>query len=631
MPRYLILAQSEATANALSLWVKLLAGECHSDCEQQTIIWEEQSVGLEEKFVLAYQTLTHRLEMAAADFAGSIPINEIIVLVDTVQLSSLNPLTSADSWDSMIAMLILTFPEIKWIFAVVSETDALPRQDHSLRSLLFKPISNPLFDATGLRDFIRRVVNIKLLAKKNAHIPVRPEKAAAIDEETSYALFHAYTTYRFGYRAEVVCSWSLMNYLFGKPAEDRLRDDKKRGHGFHLLLEDVNLNFPDKPGSTHLSTFAQRTKNGKPGRATHCPLLKDNPTQENSKLRIIVTSGHSGADADKMKANRAFVEAYKGKGGVGFVPKPVGGMFDLWNKAKLFTRLNPRRDPTEAGRYRGQAPGFFWPPLPTDAAAEAGGHSAPGKLMLIAQHLVRRADALRDTANTVDECIRGAVLATDALELLRYQTPTLALQALCLKHEFEVKAEVAFLGVGYHFDLKRRLDELERDVKAASRYFQKRRRRAAELDTLVSIGNRLMLAFREAGQFDEEQSCLARIRYWHRCLRFHQTKNPLEHLANLFMAYAEFLLAKPTRFLAALFVWYVVLVGLWLMFDLPRDKDGASQFIAAASAAWNTFAAANPGQATGPEEYALNVIGSAAGLFHLGVFISYLYSVVTRK
>ncbi|OQX18214.1 MAG: hypothetical protein BWK76_08180 [Desulfobulbaceae bacterium A2] len=630
MSQFFILAQTKTTARALAAWLELLGEPPVRDLDKdnRVVIQKEKMEGGKERAILAYESLVRQIEIRTADQHGEIPLNEVVILVDRVKPIALNPLVDGSGWDALLGMLILTFPEIYWVFGVISDTSKNNLSTyHTLSSLLARPRRDQLFDATGLRSYIRARSNV---VSPDTNLPIRHRAAAAIDEEANYALFHAYAAYRFGYRADAVRSWALMDYLFGKAP-----DNEGKPHDFDLLFEDVNLNFPDKPGRVHLSSFAKIQHNdGETGRAEHCPMLIDNPAKENSKYRVIVTSGHSGADADKMRSNRSFIESYKGKGRCGFVLKPVGGMFDLWNKAKLFARLDPKYDPTEAGRYRGQAPFFFWPPPPTDAEVEAGGHSAPGKLMLIAQHLVRRADALRDTANTVDECIRGAILATDALELLCYQTPTLALQALCLKHEFEVKAEVAFLGVGYHFDLKRRLDEMERDVKSASHYFHKRRCRAAELDTLVSIGNRLMLAFREAGQFDEEQYCLARIRTWHRLLRFRQTRNPIEQLANAIMAYAEFLLAKPSRYIVALCIWYVALVGLWWVLvpvENVNSDSSPDEILSAASAAWNAFAVANPGEAKSWEAFALNVIGSTAGLFHLGVFISYLYSVVTRK
>lgn len=623
MPQYFILAQSETTARALGEWLELL-GEPpvkDPDKDSRVIVQKEQTVGSEERPILAYEALVRQIETRTAAQHGAIPLNEVVILVDSVKPASMNPLTDGDGggWYALLGMLILTFPEIHWVFGVIGNDTSIIdlRAYHTLSSLLAKPRRDPLFDATGLRNSVRVSINNAI---DDGNLPVRKHTAAAIDEEVSYALFHAYAAYRFGYRADAVRSWVLMGHLFSETAEK---------HEFDLLLEDVNLNFPDKPERTHLSTFAEykHDKDGQTGRAKHCPRLAQG---EPSRFRIIVTSGHSGADAEKMRKNREFVEADKGRERCGYVLKPVGGIFDLWTQAKLFKRL-PRRK--EAGHriQPGYAPGFYWPPPSTELAEESGGHSAPGKLMLIAQHLVRRADALRDFANTVDECIRGAVLATDALELLRYQTPTLALQALSLKHEFEVKAEVAFLGVGHHFDLTRRLDELECEVKTASRYFQKRRRRAAELDTLVSIGNRLMLVFREAGQFDEEQICLARVRAWHRKLKRIQERNPIDFVANGVMGYAEWLLASSTHFFSALVFWYIALVGLWWWGGF-QEKEG---LLDCALSAWKAFTVGessfDSAKVLLPEHFVLHIVASAAGLFHFGVFISYLYSNVTRK
>ena len=639
MVSYIILAQSETTAYALGAWLELL-GEppVNNSDDERLIIWQDCVAGGFEKSILYYESMTRRIEEWAPDKHGTLPLNEVVVLVDTVRPKHLNPLSVQNiyAWEILLAMLILTFPEIRWVFGIGAgiNSDEFDTEYHSLFSLFLKPRRDPLFDATGLRNSIRYKIAESLLTETEkinpaqkilmqTKLPIRTKKAAAIDEENNYAIFHAYTAYRFGYRSDAIRSWTLMEYLFGAMSGC---------HDFDLLLEDVNISFPDQPEYVHLSSFRQynHESHGETGRAKHCPLLGDDPSRENSKFRIIVSSGHSGTDAERMRDNIDFLMAYNPEGW-GFVTKPVGGMFDLWHKARLFSRLDPQKGSDTAGRYRGQAPGFNAPPEAEREAEDARKHSAPGKLMLIAENLVRRADALLNSSNTVEECIRGAVLATDALELLRYQTPTLALQALSLKHEFEVRAEVAFLGVGYHFELDKRLDELERDVKAASRYFQKERRRAAELDTLVSIGNRMMLVFRNAGQFDEEQKCLARIRFWHRKLQRSQVRNPLDFVAQWIMTYAEWLLASPRRFMLALIGWYLLFWGLW--YGLIPVKEG-DLFWQSASSAWNTFIAANPAspdEKTGSLVNILNVFASALGLFHLGVFISYIYSVVTRK
>ena len=592
--------------------------------DPRLIIVEPKKV-LNGEVVSAYEYVLHRIENYAQSNGSTIQINELNIIVNddiSVNPENLNAIEDEGGWGNLLAMLILANPEIQWYFRNIkldsySKEENYPLVVRKIDEDKLPPLRDPLLDPTVLRNFVR---------EKSGVLTLRNNRAAAIDEESNYALFHAYTAYRFGFLAEPVRSWSQMKHLFGEK-------DPSSPHGFQLLFEDVNLSFPDKHADIHLSTFECDYKdvNGKKqkGRASNCPKLIDNQKIENSDFRIIVTGGHSGADADTMKDNLKFIEGYKGREKSGYVLKPVGGMFDLWTQAKLFKRLPRRRDEDGHLLQQGHAPGFYWPPLPTDTADESGGHSAPGKLMLIAQHLVRRADALRDSANTVEKCIRGAVLATDALELLRYQTPTLALQALCLKHEFEVKAEVAFLGVGNNFDLKLRFEELENEVKSASRYFQKDHRVAAELDTLVSIGNRMMLVFRNAGQFDEELACLARIRRWQRKLRLKRAQNPLGYFAQMFMAYAEWLLESPSRFIYALTTWFVVLWGFWCC--AAFYGHGKIEAIASASSAWNSFVAANPGEAKQFPDLVLNMLASSAGVFHLGIFISYLYSAISRK
>lgn len=664
MSRFLILAQSELSAKALGKWLELLGESPLVKNDERVIIDKSCSEFQEWQSIERFSELLYALERNL----DKCSLGSLTVLVDSVKPELLNPLADG-GWNQRIAMLILSFPEVRWYFGVINEfprvaksSDALATtlnpwwnilrnswndvcNSHSLPHLLAFPPRLCLFDPTALRNFVRNVANGTLLTnlavksirqgsslidiseQLKSLLPRREKKAASIDEEANYAIFHAYTAYRFGYCTEAVLSWELMELLFGNRGNDPSSLSSILEHGFDLLLEDVNLNFPDKPGNVHLSKFDV-------GRAMHCPALDRN---EASRFRIIVTSGHSGADAKKMDANLSFVEGYK-RNGSGLVFKPVGGIFDLWEKANLFHWLCPKRDPEFTGRHSGQAFGFFWPTLPSQVAEEAGGHSAPGKLMLIAQHLVRRSDALRETADTVDECICGAVLATEALELLRYQTPTLALQALCLKHEYEVKAEVTFLGVGHHFDLRQRFNELEREVRAASRYFRRANRRSAELDILVSIGNRLMLVFREAGQFDEELACLVKIRSWHRQLRRNQSRKLLDLMTNRIMEYAEWLLVSPKVFIGMLGVWFL---GLWLLWYLcgllklwiPEVEPNQSvNFLwGSASAAWNSFAVSSPDWTDNPVELVLNIIGSAAGLFHLGVFISFLYSSVSRK
>ena len=94
-------------------------------------------------------------------------------------------------------------------------------------------------------------------------------------------------------------------------------------------------------------------------------------------------------------------------------------------------------------------------------------------------------------ACTVKDFIKGAVLATDAAELLGGRTPTLTLAAIALKHEYEARAECAFVGVGYHFDVDGRIAEIGTQLRAVCQWFSRKNRRFSALDATVVITNRL--------------------------------------------------------------------------------------------------------------------------------------------
>jgi hypothetical protein len=247
--------------------------------------------------------------------------------------------------------------------------------------------------------------------------------------------------------------------------------------------------------------------------------------------------------------------------------------------------------------------------------------------MLVASHLVRRADALRESANTVEECIRGAVLSTDALELLGYRTPTLALQALELKQWFETKAEVAFVGVGHHFQLKRRFREIERETRVAARFHHKGRRDASALDSAVTIANRLTLVFREAGQFDEEEECLRKLRWWNRKLSFRRARDKYHLWPGLaLLAYAEWMISSLGWLLLSVAAWMLLLALLWWAWTM----DGHS-WDAAVKGTLEAFIGSGIETDQGEGIVFLSSFSAMLGFFHLGVFVSYLYSAIARK
>ncbi|CAD6876620.1 hypothetical protein [Methylomonas fluvii] len=623
MSHYLILAQSEVTALALGGWLELLNEPELQPTDPKCIIWDREYYSGGEGAVLAYEYLASAIECVSGGNEGKIPLNEIVVLVDTVRPKALSAIAEGITWDNLIAMLILTFPEIHWVFGVIlGSLEDLNEQEehkakflvaeHSLPSLLSCPRRDAIFDSLELRQWVKDCT-VKFDKGNNLNLPNRMHKAAAIEDEKSFAYFHGYTSFRYGYRTDVVTSWTLMSKLFNDGQNDK-------GHGFELLLEDMSLNFPDKPLNKNILDF-DIDNDKKQGRAYHFLRLHSAcKIHENSKFRILITTGQDMPCHDTLKKNLIYLKEHKKEGCGRKVLKPSGGMMDLWQKAGLFRFLREKLN------RRGNAKGFFWPPrlLTPDAFAEGIGHGAPGKLMLIAETLLNRALETLPKANTVQDFIQGAVLATEAAELLSGMTPTMTLQALVLKHEFEARAECAFVGVGYHFDVKTRADEIENEVNAIAVRFAKNKRRESELHSLITIMNRLAQVFREAGRFEEEHECMVRMRRWHRHLVGLKVTNPFRLLTNGILWYAEFLLASFPLFMLVILLWLGASCMAWWFID--------GSWKAAISGVWSAFFSGT----AAPDKSSWSLIGItciivASGFFHLGVLVAYIYSLISRR
>lgn len=648
MPRYLILAQSKVTAAALDAWRSLLGGEARFGKEllPEAIVFDSPG-GIGEAGVFAYHTLVQRLEIAAGLGDGAQVPGEIVVLVDSIRPEGLSAVSEGGSWDHLLALLILTFPEVRWIFGVIQRgagdrcagEGGFPAEEHDLLSLLTRPRRHPLLDPTGLREWVRERTNEKLreLARQESgegkagedpeapQLPRRASLCASIDEEVEFACMHGYAAWRYGFRSELVTSWSLMEYLFGKEAK------KRGGHGYDLLLEDMRLQFPDKPGKdVHLS-YLERRRDGKneegAGRAGHCPLLDDD--HDTSRHRFLITTGQMGKDKDLLRANERYLaRKVFGRGAVLY--KPVGGILDLWERTNLIEDLEGEGRP-------GNAPGFIWPP----EFCEEGpfdGHGAPGKLALVATTLLRRASQLRTTATMVTDFLRGAVLATEATELLAGRTPNLTLSGLALKHEFEVRAECAFVGAGYHFSLGRRLKELEQEVQAVAKWCHKPSRKRIGWDAQTTVLGRLVLLYREFGQQEEENACLVALRRLNRKLRrpkgLNAFFNPFAWMVHGALAYGEWLLASFSHLVLMTLLWIVSLAA-------GASEIGVASYYDPIHATSQVFswtigggAQAFPHAAGLMRESMLMVlswVGVVIGVFHLGILISYLYSLIARK
>ena len=617
MKRFLILCQDHTLTAACKQW---LIESMHLD-EAQLALKSLGKAPDGNLVALFFEDLADWIESEISSSTGHSGTPNVVILTDlcgfgVVSPHDLNPLVSVGGWEKVLGLLILGFPEVNWVFingtpsylwdleyqgVVDSHFAICPKQLSDTLEKIGKSLSPPLFDGTGLRDILRK----SLKQKKLEFIPCRSDLAVAIDEEREYSWLNAYTAYRFGFRAQAISTYTDMETILGNSEHPNPT----------LVFEDYFLQF----GDHHPDGFSCLRK-----RDSNFKCLRS------SEYRILVTSGHHhGQNREVSEDNSRYLLNLRTEGKWNKeLYKPLGGIFNLWKDSGLQRKLR------NGGRF-GLARGYVWPPKKLDD--NKGGHSAPGRLLVIAERLIARAEHLLSySVNSVPQAVYGAVLATDALELLGGKTPTTSLQALALKHHFEVLAECQFVGMQEHMDVEGRINDITHEIDALCHWFgtKGRQKKVAGWNAELSILNTIITVFRDHNQFDEEQALLVRTRVLHRRLRFSKYPSiakPLE----IFPWYVEKLLTSFQLFITAIIFWILVLGSLYYLsinenyFTWHQGlADAFTSFIGLSPPSDNEFWEATKGWNA---SFWLVAVTMGLGFVHLGIFISYLYSIISRK
>lgn len=576
-----------------------------------------------------------------------------------ISMKSFDPMRpegGANPWASVVAALVLTFPEVHWAFLTSNPTvfDTLRPEIGGAKEFRAAHVIDaaqpdlgaigrlraagfvPLFDPTGLRDLIRRnILDGNQRADRDADlpdIPVRRQTAAAIDEEKDFAYLMAYVAYRFGYRVHSVTTHRMMDRLFGK---DRTSDVPAPAVAF----EDLRLDFADSPNHD-LSDLVN-------GRHKQYPWLTQKDT-----YRVFVTAGMT------RTSDRYYCEALEAKDLGVVLRKPLSGIFNVWEMARMYS---PRRN----GKTGGREKDYHWPPERA-TGTETYGHSAPGRLQEIVARLLARGQSLADTPGSVLGAVHGAVLGLDAQELLGGRTPMTTFAGLAVQHECEVQAECLFYGIEAEFDVGRRCAEVRTVAEAAGKSIEEKERAGAVRTTVAAIFSQLALLFRNANQFDEEFAIQGEARWvklwnprpWANYVGKHAGRSgaaswmlprahaawdlTIEAAAAFPKAYFALITTATWKFFAALMFWVLVFSLLfahagptdwpydywprWLLFSTATFFGLGTPDLKAIFGSDNTFAPANA-----------NLFACAVtcelvcGFFHLGILISLLYTRLTRR
>ncbi|MGH9242440.1 MAG: hypothetical protein ACRD3G_30695 [Vicinamibacterales bacterium] len=611
----------------------------------------------------AFRHVADRLEEHARHAGGESRLLGSVVVVETDddqaprqpsatevgdRLQPLNPMAvDRDPWTSAVSMLVLAFPEIHWVLYSVNRHaggfQPPHRRVHVLATCSSATVTSvasligaglyPLFDATALRDTLRREI---LNTTDNdgrricTWLPLRKQLAVSIDEEAPYAFLTAYAAYKFGYRAAPLLTHTAMKAVLGD-------DGRSLVDSPSVSFEDLYINTPDKPHDLHLAKLSQRDK--------HLPRLCEAAT------RIVVTGNHQRVEQDVADSNREHVaDLTKRHVHVEFVLKPLAGIYELWRQSKLRNRPGG-----------GMGPGFGWPPAGEAPDTPVGGHSAPGRLLCIADRLALRASAILHSARSVPEVVHGAVLALESVEYLGHRTPTASLEALSLQHRLEVMAECMFHGVQQNLDVRERMNDIARDVRSISEWVDGERQPAFIANARLALVNNLVKAYRESNRFDEEQKCLSGARdlnreiWWQR--RDEWTLLPLRGwLARGVRWYLDSRLRSIPSFVRALAFWvvlFIVAFGALCTTDIADTGGPATAVVAAATddtvmsvvrGVWERLLHGIRDTATAffgiqpPHEkdasswlLGITVAAMALGVVHLGIFISHVYSLIARR
>lgn len=520
----------------------------------------------------------------------------------------------------LFSWLLIQFPEVRWVFlpeVLIENNLKLQNYLHYLadrdnrgyvrNTLLingksldsFGNISN-LFDASGWRDSIKQLCDIR--SRRNS-------LALVIDEEESYSYFNAYIAYKLGYRVLPVIDMSTLIDL------NRIQGNEE----FIFSLEDIFLNFYDKEKFILSEDVAYLSDIRNRGENLHLSDLRNRDIAfsflKNIRKRIFITVAHKNIRWHER--NRAYLKELRSNGmKIKIVYKPSGGIFFVIKKIGLLSKYF-RNKKNEIERMN-------------EIVSVDRAHSAPGRLLVIAEHLIKRAEKICLDASSIKECIHGVILALEAQELLGYRTPTTSLEAIALKHKLEVKAECMFYGVAYNIDMNNRFKEIELEVEAVSKWFHPSIRKRSSLNAQLGILTELVEILRDYGQFDEELQCLNRIRKLNR--QFYFLNKPWLRIIQPLRAYIETLIESFSLFLGAIFFW-PTLYGILGYVTKARFSGGEDfLFWEQLTNAYYTFFGLQPTmRPVGSWSNVISILTVLTGFLHLGIFISYLYNLIFRK
>jgi hypothetical protein len=560
-------------------------------------------------------------------FGGNyVSMSETMVMTDIALCFEENlSVIGSETHQCLASMLYLTFPEIHWVFLLghFSSIDTTEnfKKENRLRLNAFEKFHTvmwydeenpgngleeiirtflhgytPLFDLSGMRSVI---IERTLQAMRNSgedkqsqrlFFDKREKAAIVVDEEKSYAFLHAYIAYKCYFSTALVLS---------KDTLDRINSICNNEFQFELAIEDICLSFPDEKISNDLRKRENATENTT--EKEYYPFFAKIPK------RIFVTIGETEAIRAE---NRRYRKELKANGRLKFyrmLYKPYAGIFNLSNAARISSY--PSNE------------------LKHQENKNSSGHAAPGRLGFLADILIQRAERILNQVHCPIDAVHAAVLALQAQEILGGRTATLSVKAISLKHQAEVMAECMFYGVEHNFDVKNRFKEIKKELEIIGNWFNNHNRKLMKYNSQLNIVNDLGRIFNRYSQFDEEQLCLNQVRRLSRKI-FQERNKVWGWLVSPIRSYFEYLVGGLHRFLLSIILWPAAFIVLNFFLTPQSHGDFKKSFIHTIN---SFFALQFTASDLAVVPMMLGTFAILVGFFHLGIFISHLYTIVSRR
>ena len=566
------------------------------------------------------------------------------------------------SWHSMIASLVIQFPDVRFVFAVCprfgyedtsDEARFVDWEWHSFQCLFQSRDIAPITDPSGLRLAIRFATNLAVYRLYSDGL----RTGVSIDDEPEAALMGAYVVYRAGLAASAVSSCAALKWLdvrFEEKKTERIADScgtwGGRGNSFgsktrpYVVLEDLDLNFPD---SSSESTDAKSLEEKRINLHNNHPWLKDIDKDTDTDTdkdkdtvlwlwRIVVTV--SGRKCDKK------------------VQKPIQGLHTLLD---AFDKEIPKKASKTKGKRTPYTPSgrALYPARKPKEQGGPAGHASPGRRQLVAQSLLKRAHEIQRRGRFgVSDAIRGAVFALEARSLLGDKSPSLSVDTLCLQHEFEVVAECESAGTMSRIGLSRRLDEIDSAASEIAKAYETapRSQERAEWSAKANVIHAVLVVLRQYGQFSAEMEALTKLRQCDRRTRFLKSPLAILRLSRFFSPtylitlYTHWLVKSVRHVVLAIVCWIVFLAMVrnilpasnatgessqsWLAFVLDFVLDRISEVTALFFGVGLPAMEPTIQTVSAPLMWSVfEIFGVLIGVYHFGIFIAFIYTIILRR